>query len=563
MDIIPKPPSSHGTGSSDKNVNVRRCPSCEKSHDLEDCESFKKKSVPERRSFLSEKALCFACYGKNHLSKSCQRKRTCKKCKRPHPTLLHIEGFSLDSVSGARETTGNDQNKPLKVNNACVDIPQEFNPENDILLQTILPVVVIQKGTNKPVKTYAFYDNGSAGCFLTESLKTRLQATSTATKIQLGTMHGQSLVDSAIVKDLVATDLDGKNPVELPRTYTRREIPADIEQIPTPEIVGRIDHLKGIASHIPAFDPGLEIGVLIGSNCPNALIPLRVVPNKGDGPFALQLKHGWTVSGPLHLSSKPSTNKVTVNRITVKEIESIKEIITPKSVLQMFELDFSENASNNLPEELGHSQEDRRFLTEVSKGIRLTEGHYEIPLPFRQSEVDLPNNRQQAVKRALWQRKKMIQNHQYRNDYIAFINKIISKGYAEKIPQDTLETDPGKAWYIPHHGVYHPKKPDKIRVVFDCSAKYAGTSLNDQLLQGPDLTNSLVGVLTRFRQEPVAFMADIEAMFHQVLVPIKQRDFLRFLWWPNGDLTAQLEEYRMTVHPFGAVSSPSCSNYAL
>ena len=231
-----------------------------------------------------------------------------------------------------------------------------------------------------------------------------LLATSTVTKIQLGTMHGQSLVDSAIVKDLVVTDFNGKNPVELPRAYTRQEIPADTEQIPTPEIVSRIEHLKEIASEIPVYDPELEIGLLIGSNCPNALIPLSVVPNDGEGPFALQLKHGWTVSGPLHLTSEPFTNKVTVNRITVREIESVKEIITPKSLLKMFELDFSENASNNLPEELGHSQEDRRFLTKVTKDIRLTEGHYEIRLPFRQSEVDLPNNRQQAVKRALWQK---------------------------------------------------------------------------------------------------------------------------------------------------------------
>ena len=80
-------------------------------------------------------------------------------------------------------------------------------------------------------------------------------------------------------------------------------------------------------------------------------------------------------------------------------------------------------------------------------------------------------------------------------------------------------------------------------MVFDCSAKFAGTSLNDQLLQGPDLTNSLAGVLTRFRQESVAFMADIEAMVYQVFVSEEQRDFLRFLWWPNGDVTAQLEEY--------------------
>ena len=51
----------------------------------------------------------------------------------------------------------------------------------------------------------------------------------------------------------------------------------------------------------------------------------------------------------------------------------------------------------------------------------------------------------------------MIQNHQYRNDYVALINEIINKGYAERVPQEILKTDPGKAWYIPHHGVYHPK----------------------------------------------------------------------------------------------------------
>ena len=103
----------------------------------------------------------------------------------------------------------------------------------------------------------------------------------------------------------------------------------------------------------------------------------------------------------------------------------------------------------------------------------------------------------------------------------------------------------------------------KIRVVFDCSARYNGTSLNDQLMQGPDLTNSLVGVLQRFRREPVAIMADIEAMFHQVHVPIQQCDYLRFLWWTDGNINAELEEYQMVVHLFGATSSPSCSNYAL
>ncbi|XP_072022453.1 uncharacterized protein [Amphiura filiformis] len=58
-------------------------------------------------------------------------------------------------------------------------------------------------------------------------------------------------------------------------------------------------------------------------------------------------------------------------------------------------------------------------------------------------------------------------------------------------------------------------------------------------------------------------MADIQAMFNQVKVPTKVRDLLRFLWWPEGDLSKPLEEFRMTTHLFGATSSPACANYAL
>ena len=83
------------------------------------------------------------------------------------------------------------------------------------------------------------------------------------------------------------------------------------------------------------------------------------------------------------------------------------------------------------------------------------------------------------------------------------------------------------------------------------------------LLKGPDLTNSHFGVLTRFRQERVTVLADIEAMFHQVRVPDSDCSFLRFLWWPNGNLSCTLEEYQMTVHYSGAVLSPACSNFAL
>ena len=111
--------------------------------------------------------------------------------------------------------------------------------------------------------------------------------------------------------------------------------------------------------------------------------------------------------------------------------------------------------------------------------------------------------------------------------------------------------------------MYHPQKPGKIRVVFDSAAETEKVSLNKLLLSGPDLNNGLLGVLIRFRQDPVAFMADIEQMFHSFLVQEKHRDLLRFFWFKDNDPTKPLTEYRMRVHVFGNTSSPAVATYGL
>ena len=67
----------------------------------------------------------------------------------------------------------------------------------------------------------------------------------------------------------------------------------------------------------------------------------------------------------------------------------------------------------------------------------------------------------------------------------------------------------------------------------------------------------------RFREEPLAIVADIEPMFHQVRVDPEDCDALRFLWWPKGDLSQSPKEYKIVVHIFGATSSPSCTGFCL
>ena len=551
------PPAVYGAGPP-SNYGRPPCHLCNLAHDLDDCDLFNKKTPELKRAFLRERNMCFGCYGTNHISRNCPNRRKCKFCGRLHPSALHISGFQIPPRDNSK------QENDKAVGNACTNLQSTScstaRPAESVVLHAILPVRVKKKGSDETVTTYAFYDNGSSGCFLTESLREKMSVDGKKTQLQLGTMHGQSLISTTVVSDLLVMDMEGKNPVELPQSYTRFEIPVTEQQIPTPEGVKRWEHLRSVAEKIPEFIPNLEIGLLIGSNCPAAIEPLEVVPSDVKGPYAMRLRHGWTLSGPLYVENVSSPGNVTCHRITVREAESVKEVISPQAIQQMFELDFNDHKSS--PDEYGYSQEDKKFISRIRENVHLRDGHYVIPLPFRDPQVTMPNNRVQALKRATWQRK-MLRDESYRDDYVNFVNEMIAKGYARRVPDDRLEAGPGKVWYLPHHGIYHPRKPQKIRVVFDCSARHGSTSLNDQLMSGPDLTNSLIGVLTRFRQEPVAFMADIEAMFHQVQVPDDQCDFLRFLWWPDGNLELPIQEYQMTVHLFGAASSPSCCNFAL
>ncbi len=100
-------------------------------------------------------------------------------------------------------------------------------------------------------------------------------------------------------------------------------------------------------------------------------------------------------------------------------------------------------------------------------------------------------------------------------------------------------------------------------MVFDCSAKFKGTTLNDHLMIGPDLTNSLLGVLWRFHKNSYAIICDIQKIFHQFKVKEEDRTYLRFMWWKNGDIHSEPSDYRMNIHLFGAASSSACANYGL
>ena len=116
----------------------------------------------------------------------------------------------------------------------------------------------------------------------------------------------------------------------------------------------------------------------------------------------------------------------------------------------------------------------------MDESVALVNGHYQLKLPFRQSPPCLPDSLPEAKKRLYWLEKKMERDPEFHKRYASVVNKYQEEGSSRQVPDEEVPTLK-PIWYLPHLAVWHPRKPDEPRVVFDCASKSKGISLNSQL----------------------------------------------------------------------------------
>lgn len=373
--------------------------------------------------------------------------------------------------------------------------------------------------------------------------------------------------------------LDEKMVLSLPPLIECNEILNDRSEIPTPDAARCHPYLRKIAQYIPELDPNAEILILLGRDILRVHKVRQQVNGPHNAPFAQRLDLGWVLIGDVCLgnSHKPIISAYRTNVLengrpsictpcnsSIRLIENAcqgGENIRKPSCMSLETLGqsvFIETALDNKP---GPSVEDTIFLQLMdAEMFRDHSNHWVAPLPFRPQRQLLSNNREYALSRLHSLQKTLQRKPKVKDQFLEFMDKIFQNNHAEVAPP-LKENE--ECWYLPTFGVFHPQKPDNIRVVFDSSAKHSGMSLNDALLKGPDLNNSLVGVLIRFRKEQVAVLADIQQMFHCFLVRSDHRNYLRFLWHRDNDISKEIIDHRMRVHVFGNSPSPSVAIYGL
>ena len=172
--------------------------------------------------------------------------------------------------------------------------------------------------------------------------------------------------------------------------------------------------------------------------------------------------------------------------------------------------------------------------------------------PWTKDPYLLPNNFAMAKAMLFSTEKRLLKlGSDYCDAYQAEMVSYKDRGIARKLSIEERKNYKGPVFYIPHTEVLKPDSlSTPIRIVFNSSIKFCGFSLNDMWAKGPDVLNSLFGILLRIREFPIAFTCDLSKMYNQIALSSFDMHCHRILW-RDFDQSRQPDHYVLTSATFG------------
>ncbi|XP_059350988.1 uncharacterized protein LOC132087913 [Daphnia carinata] len=287
---------------------------------------------------------------------------------------------------------------------------------------------------------------------------------------------------------------------------------------------------------LPTGEVGGKVDILIGTDHTHLLAVKETREGKDYERIASRTRLGWIIRGV-------TTKHTTVTAVRVCTISC--RIPLDGLTVQMRR--FCDTEAFGTEFQTGClSPEDNRALAIMKKKTQKLDIGYEVLIIWKEEEPNLINNRQLAENRLKSLLKRFERNSKFEEDYRRAMQKTFDHGYASR------PLDPASAkYFLTHHGVY---KGPNLRFVFDTAAPFRGKSLNDAIVSGPALQPALATVLSRFRQDEIAWASDIEAMFSRFRLNAEDANYFCFLWREKE--THEPVVCRMDRLPFGASCSP-------
>ena len=189
-----------------------------------------------------------------------------------------------------------------------------------------------------------------------------------------------------------------------------------------------------------------RVELLIGQNVQNAFRVSDWRCGDDNAPFAYHTALGWALWGIDHCNEKETeTTMVCVNFLRTSKLHK-PATDSCETVLNILSQDFRDV---DLPQLPSMSREDRKVLAIMEGSIKKVKGHYQIALPWRDDNPNLPQNRLMAEKRLHGVQRKLLTDSDLCEKYCGKIGEYIASGYASPVPQNAPVT-PGKTFYVPN-----------------------------------------------------------------------------------------------------------------
>ena len=503
-------------------------------HKTKDCRTFERKSIKEKFDILKKEKLCFKCFLK-HGRDECQEPN-CEHCGRSHSSLLcfHPSKSNEDSSENndhvSNSYTANTASAVLPIGN--VEVPHGHRSAS----------ALFDSSSDTSYVTYKFAD------------KMGLKAIEKA-KLDVTTMGNVTTTVATSIYMIPLQTTDGE--VIQMRAYGLKEITGRIFKL----------DIMILRKLFPNFNcekvqrRGTEVDLLIG--CDNfGLHPKREVAKAGRDLSIMSGKLGICIQGAhndLVENTQVSSNCVRTVHGT-HSFHSASRIhplfVRPNDRYCLLAKMAPTRQDNFIKgEELGTtvdpkcgsckcgkcplpghtlSFQEEQELKMIQQGLSYDaqEQKWTASYPWITSPSQLPDN-YFALKATLRSLEKSLARDRGRAiSYAAQLQDMLDRGVSRKLSPMEIQQWKGPTFYISHLAVISPKSASTpIRIVFNSSQSHNGISLNSCLAKGPDsYTNTIVGLLLRWRENHVAVAADIRKMFHSVNLAETEIHCHRFLW---------------------------------
>ena len=540
----------------------RRCDFCEGNHGIWTCPRFREESVEERWRVAKDKKLCFRCLSGNHQGKHCFRSRDCgvDGCNRSHHKLLHLSEDVTNRVASVGDANISNISSPSQRVIACENTAgnTEQGPEERSQITTLtsaqykevvslrtVPVWLKSKG--KKIKVNAVLDDASTISYVNEEVAGALGLSATYEKVSVNVLNENVETFDSMPVSLTLESCDGNVKIPFQALTCPRRVTGTYKIVDWQKYQSRWPHLSVCKFPDPAADPMVDL--LIGQDQIDLHFSKCDVKGDPGEPVARLGPLGWSCIG--HPDRRTIAKEIQTNLAYTlfcrpRVFDEIND-----SLKRFWEI---ETLGTQKSKPCIMTVEEKIAFEKVNQSLVHDGERYQVAVPWKSDCPTLPNNFEMACSRLKNTEKRLLRQPIVGQEYNQIIASYLDKGYIHKIKE--TDKEPPIVWYLPHFPVCRPERmTTKTRIVFDASAKFQGTSLNEELYAGPKLQNSLFDVLLRFRRFPVAVACDVSEMYLQIRIPIEDRSKFRFLW-RNLEVDRKPDIYEFERVVFGDASAP-------